>query len=98
MGSAPSNVTHAASATSAAEPAVEVYSAGSLRDALTEVARDHEARTGQKIKLTFGASGLLRERIEKGEPAQVFTSADTGHPQRLASGGGWQAPAVFVAM
>ena len=86
----------AASATSAAEPAVEVYSAGSLRDALTEVARDHEARTGQKIKLTFGASGLLRERIEKGEPAQVFTSADTGHPQRLASGGGWQAPAVFV--
>ena len=26
---------------------VQVYAAGSLRDALTEIARDHEARTGQ---------------------------------------------------
>lgn len=76
--------------------AVAVYAAGSLRDALTEVARDHEARTGQKIALTFGPSGLLRERIEKGETAQVFASADTQHPQRLAEGGGWAAQTVFV--
>ena len=75
---------------------VSVYAAGSLRDALTEVARDHEARTGQKIALTFGPSGLLRERIEKGEGAQVFASADTQHPQRLAEGGGWAAQSVFV--
>lgn len=81
----------------AVEPApVLVYAAGSLRDALTEVARDHEARTGQKIALTFGPSGLLRERIEKGEGAQVFASADTQHPQRLASGGGWAPQTVFV--
>jgi molybdate transport system substrate-binding protein len=75
---------------------VSVYAAGSLRDALTEVAREHEARTGQKIALTFGPSGLLRERIEKGERAQVFASADTQHPQRLAEGGGWAAQSVFV--
>jgi ABC-type molybdate transport system substrate-binding protein len=75
---------------------VVVYAAGSLRDALTEVARDHEARTGQKIALTFGPSGLLRERIEKGEGAQVFASADTQHPQRLTDGGGWVAQTVFV--
>ena len=54
---------------------VLVYAAGSLREAFTEIGRDHEARTGQKVALTFGASGLLRERIEKGEPAQVFASA-----------------------
>ncbi len=77
-------------------PPLQVYSAGSLREALTEIAGDHTARTGQKIVLTFGASGLLRERIEKGEPAQVFTSADTGHPQRLAATGTWQPPVVFV--
>jgi ABC-type molybdate transport system substrate-binding protein len=73
-----------------------VYAAGSLREALTVIASEYEARTGQKIALTFGASGLLRERIEKGEPAQVFASADVDHPQRLASRGGWQAPTVFV--
>jgi molybdate transport system substrate-binding protein len=76
--------------------AVNVYAAGSLRDAFTEIARDHETRTGQTIALTFGPSGLLRERIEKGEGAQVFASADTNHPQRLAAGGGWAAQTVFT--
>ena len=75
---------------------VSVYAAGSLREALTTIAAAHEARTGQRIVLTFGASGLLRERIEQGEPAQVFASADTEHPRRLAAGGGWQAPVVFT--
>ena len=75
---------------------VAVYAAGSLREAFTEIARDHEARTGQKIALTFGASGLLRGRIEAGEPAMVFASADTEHPQRLARAGGWGAPQVFT--
>jgi len=75
---------------------VQLYAAGSLREAFTEIARDHEVRTGQRVALTFGASGLLRERIEKGEPAQVFASADTSHPQRLAERGGWQPPVVFT--
>ena len=75
---------------------VQVYAAGSLREAFTEIARDHEARTGQKVVLTFGASGLLRGRIEQGASAQVFASADTDHPQRLAARGGWQAPVVFT--
>ncbi len=75
---------------------IKVYAAGSLREALTDVARDHQARTGQAVVLTFGASGLLRERIEKGEPAHVFASADTDHPQRLAAQGGWRTPVVFA--
>ena len=89
-------------ATTPAQPEVavgdpgQVYAAGSLRDALTEIARDHEARTGQKVVLTFAASGLLRERIEQGAHAQVFASADTKHPQRLANQGQWQAPVVFT--
>jgi molybdate transport system substrate-binding protein len=78
------------------EPALQVYAAGSLRGAMTTIAKDFEASTGQKVVLTFGASGLLRERIEKGEGAQVFASADTDHPQRLARQGGWQTPQVFV--
>jgi len=77
-------------------PALQLYAAGSLREALTEVAQQFEAQSGRKVALTFGASGLLRERIEKGEPAQVFASADMDHPQRLAQAGGWQAPGVFA--
>ena len=77
-------------------PPVQVYAAGSLREALTTIAAEFESRTGQKIALTFGASGLLRERIEKGEGAQVYASADTYQPQRLAALGGWQPPVVFT--
>jgi molybdenum ABC transporter molybdate-binding protein len=75
---------------------LQVYAAGSLREAFTAIAADYEARTGQEVVLSFGASGLLRERIEKGEGAEVFASADTDHPQRLAARGGWQAPQVFT--
>ena len=76
---------------------VQLYAAGSLRDALTEVTGQFEAQTGQAVGLTFGASGLLRARIEKGEAAQVFASADMDHPQRLAQAGGWTTPAPAPA-
>jgi molybdenum ABC transporter molybdate-binding protein len=76
--------------------AFPVYAAGSLRAALTQVAQDYQAHTGQAVELSFGASGLLRERIEKGEPAQIFASADIEQPQRLAASGAWQQPTVFV--
>ena len=75
---------------------VQVYAAGSLRGPMTKIASEYQERTGQKIVLTFGASGLLRERIEKGEQASVFASADTTHPKRLADRGSWHAPVVFV--
>jgi ABC-type molybdate transport system substrate-binding protein len=48
------------------------------------------------VNLTFGASGLLRELIEKGEAAQVFFSADTDHPARLARTGQWREPELAV--
>lgn len=87
--------------TSAAVPAGEVplrvYAAGSLREPLSEIARAYEASTGVQAGLTFGASGLLRERIEKGEPAQVFASADMQHPGKLAtSDPRWQQPVRMV--
>lgn len=78
-------------------PPLQVYAAGSLRAPLGEIARLYEAATGQRTVLTLGASGLLRERIEQGEPAQVFASADTRHPQTLAaSGSQWMAPTLFT--
>jgi molybdenum ABC transporter molybdate-binding protein len=92
----PSPTTPAPMAADGPAPALKVYAAGSLRAALSQVAQDYQARTGQAVELSFGASGLMRERIEKGEPAHVFASADTEHPQRLAQSGAWQEPTVFV--
>lgn len=78
-------------------PPLQIYAAGSLREPLTEIARLYEAATGVKTTLTFGASGLLRERIDRGAPAQVFASADTQHPETLArSSGQWQRTTIFV--
>jgi len=70
-----------------AQEPVRLYAAGSLRAALTELSAAHTAAGGLAVIGTYGPSGLLRERIEKGEPAEVFASADMGHPQRLMSAG-----------
>lgn len=67
----------------AAADTVQLYAAGSLKAALTEVAKGYDAADGVKIGTTFAPSGLLRQRIEKGETPQVFASANMAHPQKL---------------
>jgi len=64
-----------------AQEPVRLYAAGSLRAALDEVAAE------SKVEAVYGASGLLRERIAKGEPAEVFASANMEHPQSLEKAG-----------
>jgi ABC-type molybdate transport system substrate-binding protein len=66
---------------------VRLHAAGSLRAALTHLARDFTAAYGVPVDLVFGASGLLRERLEGGEPSDVFASANMEHPQALARSG-----------
>lgn len=70
----------------APEPVV-VYAAGSLRAALTEIGRKFEAQTGNPVQFEFGASGLLKDRIMAGAPAQVFASANLEHPRALVQAG-----------
>jgi ABC-type molybdate transport system substrate-binding protein len=70
---------------SAEGPAVRVYAAGSLRAAMTEIARAFVSSGGPVVDATYGASGLLRERIEKGEAADVFASADARRPSALSA-------------
>ena len=74
--------------TMASAETVRLYAAGSLRAALTDVARAFEAKSsGLKVEMEFAASGLLRERIEKGETVHIFASADVGHPTKLFDAG-----------
>ncbi|HZT56119.1 MAG TPA: molybdate ABC transporter substrate-binding protein [Burkholderiaceae bacterium] len=67
---------------------LEVFAAGSLRAALTDIAKAFEAaEPGTTVRLTFGASGLLKERLAGGERADVFASANMEHPQALFANG-----------
>ena len=68
----------------ATEP-VQLYAAGSLRSALTEVATAFETQTGIKVRAKFGPSGTLKDEIAAGARADVFASANMEHPQALAS-------------
>jgi molybdenum ABC transporter molybdate-binding protein len=67
-----------------AEP-VQLYAAGSLRTALTEVAAAFEAQAGIKVQAKFGPSGTLKDEIAGGARTDVFASANMEHPLALAS-------------
>src|SRR5215471_18677359 len=62
---------------------IQLYAAGSLKLALTEVAQTYEASTGNKVETKYGASGLLKNEISSGAKADVFASANMEHPQAL---------------
>jgi molybdate transport system substrate-binding protein len=62
---------------------VRVLAAGSLRAAMTELGAAFADTGGVKVESNFGPSGVLRERIENGEAADLFASADMGNPLTL---------------
>jgi molybdate transport system substrate-binding protein len=66
---------------------VLLHAAGSLRDALTDVAKAFETSSGETVRQKYGASGTLRGTIASGERAEVFASANMAHPQSLAQAG-----------
>jgi molybdate transport system substrate-binding protein len=45
-----------------------VFAAGSLREAMTDVARDYETRTGQKIALPFSIRNAWPMRVLGARP------------------------------
>lgn len=75
---------------------IQVLAAGSLRHAMPEIAAAFEQATGIAVSLSLGPAGLLRERIEAGEPFDLFASANIAHPQRLVSLGFADEAACFA--
>ena len=67
----------------AEERELTVFAAGSLREALGAIAEDFAAAHNIRIRTEFGPSGRMRERIERGEQADLFASADIGHARAL---------------
>ena len=68
---------------SALADTVQLYAAGSLKGALSDVAKAYEVSTGNKVEMKYGPSGLLKKEIAEGAKADVFASANMEHPQAL---------------
>jgi len=73
-----------------------VYGAGSLREAIGQIAAEFGQTHSLAVTTQFGPSGHMRERIEKGERVDLFTSADVGHARKLVDDGRASVMAVFV--
>ncbi len=89
----------------AESPAIKVFAAGSLRDAMTALARAYtdERRSaaptgaGPTFQFVFGPSGKLREKIEAGDVVHVFASASPTHTERLVTAGKLRSSSVFAS-
>lgn len=75
---------------------VNLYAAGSLKAALTDVAKAYEAKSGNKAVGKFGPSGLLKDEIAGGAKADVFASANMTHPRALNEAGKSGAVVLFA--
>ena len=69
-----------------AEP-VRIYAAGSLVAAFKDVIAASGLPSDAVAAPVFGPAGLMRQRIEGGEKADLFLSADLAGPRRLAEVG-----------
>jgi molybdate transport system substrate-binding protein len=68
-------------------PPLLVFGAASLTESLQEIDRSFEAKTGQTVDFSFGASSDLARQVEAGAPADVFFSADTAKMDALEKEG-----------
>ena len=57
-------------------PAITVFAAASLKNALDEAVSMHEKRTGTRVRVSYAASSALARQIEALAPAVLFISAD----------------------
>jgi molybdate transport system substrate-binding protein len=65
---------------------LKVMAAGSLRAAVTDLLHRFPIQSDTVEPPEFGASGLMRQKIENGAAVDVFASADMEQPRQLAAG------------
>ena len=63
-------------ATAAQADDITVFAAASLKNALDDAAKLYQAKTGDKVAISYAASSALAKQIEAGAPADIFFSAD----------------------
>lgn len=65
---------------------VQVISAGAVRAIVTELAKVYEQETGNRVMLTFGTVGVVRQKLAT-DPADVVIMSDTAIDEAIAKGG-----------
>jgi len=80
-----------------AETVPVVAAAASLRYTLDDIATAFEQETGQRVRLTYGATRSVMHQIENGAPYELFLAADTESVQRLAGKGRTEGPPYVFA-
>jgi molybdate transport system substrate-binding protein len=75
---------------------IVVYAAGSLKRAFTAIFSRFTQLGHPPVRAEFGPAGWLRQRLEQGEPADLFASADSASPARLVAQGSAFDPQIFA--
>jgi molybdate transport system substrate-binding protein len=88
----------ASPSTGPAPASITVYGAASLKGALEKAKTAYEAsNVGTMLTISTDSSSALETQIEQGAPADVFLSADTTNPKKLADKGLADGAAVTFA-
>jgi molybdate transport system substrate-binding protein len=66
---------------------IRVAAAADLDYAMNDLAASFEQKTGNKVAVSFGASGNFYSEIQSGAPFDLFFSADAEYPKKLAAAG-----------
>jgi len=66
---------------------IRVAAAADLNYAMKDLAARFEQKTGNKVDLSFGASGNFYSQIQNGAPFDLFFSADLDYAKKLAEAG-----------
>lgn len=65
--------------------------AADLSAALKEIGDSYERKTGLRLKVSLGSSGMLTQEIQNGAPFDIFLSADMDYPRQLIAAGAAEA-------
>ncbi|SIT75761.1 molybdate ABC transporter substrate-binding protein [Pontibaca methylaminivorans] len=71
----------------AAAEEVVVFAAASLKTALDEIVTDFEAKTGDRVLVSYAGSNALARQILGGAPADIFISASQEWMDEVEKGG-----------
>ena len=61
--------------------------AADLRSAMDEVSARFQTENSARVKVTYGSSGNFFQQIQNGAPFDIFFSANTDYPMKLAEAG-----------
>lgn len=82
--------------TAISQQPLRIYAAGSLASSFNALLTAFGTPPGTTASPTYGPAGVLRVRLEHGETADLFASADMTQPRRLAKEGHGGAVVLFA--